>query len=74
MTIYEAVNSDKEDIEADKAVGRTAADFVYAFPPDIPVIIPGETVTKDMTEELFRLKDGGATIIGLKGNRITVVC
>lgn len=74
MTIYEAVNSDKEDIEADKALGRTAADFVYAFPPDIPVIIPGETVTKDMTEELFRLKDGGATIIGLKGNRITVVC
>ncbi len=66
MNIYEAVNCPKRAIDIRKAEGEIAADFVYAFPPDIPVIIPGEIITKESISALLSYKEEGALIIGLK--------
>ncbi len=73
MTIYEAVNSDKCEIEIVKAVGRIPADFVYAFPPDIPVLIPGERITQERIDYILSLKKNGSVMRGLNEDRIRVI-
>ena len=72
MTIYEAINSDKEEIGLLSSAGRVAADFVYSFPPDVPVLIPGEEITEGVIEEILRLKESGASLRGLKEGRVAV--
>jgi arginine/lysine/ornithine decarboxylase len=35
-----------------QAIGKTAGEFKYIYPPGIPVIVPGEEITKE-TATLF---------------------
>ena len=72
MTIYEAINSDKCRIDIKKAAGRIPADFVYAFPPDVPVLIPGEKITKEKIDYILALESKGVLFRGLHKGRIDV--
>ncbi len=72
MTIYEAINSDKCSIDIKEAVGRIPADFVYAFPPDVPVLIPGEEITKEKIDYILALERQGVRFRGLHKGRIDV--
>jgi arginine/lysine/ornithine decarboxylase len=42
----------KETVPIKKAVGRIAAEAVVPYPPGVPVIIPGELITEELTEYL----------------------
>ena len=42
MTIYEALLCKKEKIDVCNAVGRVSAGYVYIYPPEIPIIVPGD--------------------------------
>lgn len=35
-----------------EAAGRTAAEYVWAYPPGVPLVIPGERLTKELAEAL----------------------
>lgn len=37
-----------ESVPLVAAVGRVSAEYVWAYPPGIPLLIPGETVTEDL--------------------------
>lgn len=43
-SIRDAYYSQKEELPLREAEGRTAADFVFDFPPGIPFLVPGELV------------------------------
>ena len=73
MNIYEAVTSGKRRIDIRKACGKTSASFVYAFPPDIPVIVPGETISQESIDAVLSYMEDGARIIGLKGWDISII-
>ena len=72
MTIYEAVNTKSEETELKRSAGRTAADFVYAYPPDIPILVPGETITEENIRTIEELQKNGSRIVGLKEDLIAV--
>jgi len=72
MTIYEAINSDKEETDLLSSEGRFAADFVYSFPPDVPLLIPGEEITKEIIEQIRFFSESGAKLRGLRDGRVTV--
>ena len=38
-------------------------DFVMAYPPGIPLIVPGEVFDQDVLEAIDRLRDGGVQLI-----------
>jgi len=40
-----ALEASFEWVEADKAAGRIAAEYVWAYPPGIPVLVPGEEIS-----------------------------
>ncbi|WP_019914516.1 aminotransferase class I/II-fold pyridoxal phosphate-dependent enzyme [Paenibacillus sp. HW567] len=48
-----------ESIRLEYSAGRTAAEIVIPYPPGIPLLYPGEKVTKDITTRLIGLRQGG---------------
>lgn len=44
-TIAEALDRPAATMPLAEAVGRTAAEYVWAYPPGVPLVAPGETVT-----------------------------
>lgn len=59
VRIADAVTSDKESVHAESSAGRTSAEFIFAYPPGIPALIPGEVITKEKAEALKKLFDEG---------------
>ena len=52
-----------EACEIKNAVGRIAAEFVFAYPPDIPVIVPGEVITAEAVAYLRSLEESEVTLV-----------
>lgn len=73
MNIYEAENSPKRSMDIRKAEGQTSGSFVYAFPPDIPLLLPGERIDRNTIEAVLSYIEEGARIIGLKGWDISII-
>lgn len=72
-SIYRAVNSKKEDIEIDKCLGRIAGEFIYMYPPGIPVIAPGEVFSEELLEAIKVFKRQGHNIIGFSSENTVKV-
>ena len=52
MKIYDAVVSEKEMCSWHDSCGRIAAEYCYAYPPDIPIIVPGEMIRKEIIQKI----------------------
>jgi lysine decarboxylase len=60
MTPREAALGPKQAIPLAEAVGRTCAESVMFYPPGIPLLMPGETVTPEILDVCRELLAGGA--------------
>ena len=72
MTLREAAQSRLRcvELEPEYCIGRASGEFIYAFPPGIPVLMPGEVITEDTIRLISRgdihlLMGGGRTYNGL---------
>ena len=52
-----------ESIPAEAAAGRISAEYIYAYPPGIPLIVPGETFSADVVEAAKATLSHGGRII-----------
>ena len=48
----------------EEAVGETAMDYIYLYPPGIPLVVPGEMIPEWLPGELKRAQDAGIEING----------
>ena len=64
MNPRRAMFSDTTRLPIMKAIGRISAESVAPYPPGIPLIVPGERVTKELVEALVAVKNAGARIQG----------
>lgn len=69
-----ALRGESETIALEEASDRISASFVIAYPPGIPLIIPGMRLTSDLIETVLALKDSRYDLIGLteQGGKISV--
>jgi arginine decarboxylase len=51
-----------ESVAIDRSVGRTSAELVAPYPPGIPVLAPGETITEETLRALAHARDAGVRI------------
>ena len=51
----------------EESAGKIAAEFVYLYPPGIPIIVPGEQITGLFTRNVRRYMEQGLNIHGLCG-------
>ena len=45
MTVACAFHREREELPLEKAEGRIAAEFIYLYPPGVPILVPGEIVS-----------------------------
>lgn len=63
-----------ELIPFSESVGAISYDVICPYPPGIPILIPGEIITKEVVEFICKLKEKGANIQGLtQDSKIKVV-
>ena len=70
--IYEAIIKKSDLVPLDKAKGKIAADFTYAYPPGIPILAPGELISEEILENINNLTQNNINI-NLYQNLISVL-
>ena len=65
MSPRNAFFSSHQTVPLENAEGYIAADIVTVYPPGIPLLIPGEIITRDVLDYLSLMKETGATLDGL---------
>ena len=60
----------------ESAAGRISAEYVYCYPPGIPLLLPGERISRERAEQIRELKEKGVLIRqsgGLRGGEGVLV-
>jgi arginine/lysine/ornithine decarboxylase len=76
-TIAEAMDAGgdaKQTAPLGESAGQVAADFLYLYPPGIPLLAPGERITEKAVRDICACRAAGLTVYGLSPEmRIEVV-
>jgi hypothetical protein len=70
IPLFEACEMKSELVPLEQAAGRIAADFVILYPPDAPLIVPGEEFNMDLIQTILSYRERGFQIIGADDNRV----
>lgn len=76
MRIYQALDLPYREVPLDEAVGKMAADYVYLYPPGIPLIVPGEVITEEFIRHIRECRERKLNVEGqgnLAPGRIKIV-
>ena len=78
MTIAEAKESNISEVSLEEAIGHVCGDYIYIYPPGIPLVVPGEVLSKDVMAEIRKaislgLNIKGLTVKGQDSYRIPIV-
>lgn len=65
MTSHEAYEQNSEVIPLKASAGRISLEYVYLYPPGIPLLVPGERISGELVEGLLKYQEAGLTIQGL---------
>lgn len=66
MPCYEAMNKAVRRASLREAEGFVSAEYVYIYPPGVPVLVPGELITEELVKllchyrEAYKMKEVGA--------------
>ncbi len=59
-----AFYADKESVPLCDSVGKVCSEFVMCYPPGIPILAPGERITKEILEYIQYAKAKGCSMTG----------
>ena len=63
---WEAVYYPKEDVPIERCLGRICGEMIIPYPPGIPIIVPGEVISKDIIDYALECRSKGIKINGTK--------
>ena len=69
LTAAEAAEREKELCSFSAAAGGIAADYVYLYPPGIPLLVPGERITEEAVCRIGEWLEAGFAVHGLREGR-----
>lgn len=62
----DAFFSNKKLIPFSQTLGEISGEFIIPFPPDVPIIVPGERINKEIFDYVKYMKRNGMMVIGPK--------
>lgn len=68
MTSAEARDREKYLVPLADSLGKTLGEYVFAYPPGIPLGVPGEVIDGRLLSAIRALEDGGVTVKSSSGN------
>ena len=60
-------------VPLEDSVDKISAEYVYLYPPDIPIIVPGEIITQKFINIINEYKKRGFGIEGLQDEKIEYI-
>lgn len=60
----EAFYADKKSVPLEEGIGLVCSEFVMCYPPGIPILAPGERITKGILEYIKYAKEKGCSMTG----------
>ena len=66
LSISDAMERQVTTIDIRNAEGHVSGEYVYLYPPGIPIIVPGEEIDGEFVRDLKRLKERGLALEGMK--------
>lgn len=76
MSISAAINQTSELLPLKASTGHTSQEYIYLYPPGIPLVAPGEIMTGKLLGTISQCQKQGLSVVGLsdmENNRIKVV-
>ncbi len=70
MTPQKAFYSDKKSLTLHECDGHIAGEFVMCYPPGIPILAPGERITRDIIDYIIYAKEKGSSLTGPKDMKV----
>ena len=64
MTPQEAFYAEKDSVLLRDSLGTVCAENVMSYPPGIPILSPGERITKEIIDYLVYAKEKGCFLTG----------
>jgi len=62
LPAWEAVKEPSKRVFLRDAQGKISAEYVWAYPPGIPIVVPGEELTEDIISAFVIQKDSGVDL------------
>ena len=64
LTPQEAFYAEKVSVPLEESVGRVCSEFVMCYPPGIPILAPGEKITREILDYIKYAKMKGCSMTG----------
>lgn len=66
----DAFYSEKIAVELKQSIGMISGEFLMAYPPGIPILCPGERITKEIVDYVQKLKEVGLYVQGTEDPKV----
>jgi len=76
LSPQEAFYSERRSLTLDESVGQVCGEFVMCYPPGIPILAPGERITREIVDYIQFAKKRGCSLQGTEDpevNHINVI-
>ena len=67
-SIYETDLKEKNAVNLFDSKDCISGEFVFLYPPGIPLVVPGEVITEELLEQIKVYLEANMNISGLKDN------
>lgn len=67
-TIAQCDQFNNISLELEKTEGKVSSEYIYLYPPGVPLIVPGEVISKEIILKIEEYKKCGLLIEGLQDN------
>ena len=69
MTPAEAANAPLDRVRLEESAGRISGEFIYLYPPGIPIITPGERMNREIIGQVLKDRELGLPVQGLEDRK-----
>ena len=70
---FEVLNLNYKEIDIKDSLGKISRNFIVPYPPGIPIICPGEIITKDAIKLIYNYKKNNLDVIGVEYDKLEIV-
>lgn len=74
MGIASAMESVSRRCPLEESIGKISTEFVYLYPPGIPILVPGEQITGQFVRNVRRYMEQGLDLQGLSDYTNKTIC
>lgn len=72
LKAYDAENAVGEEVALKDSVGRISKEYIYAYPPGIPIVAPGEEITQEIAKKVTEMMSMGVNVASDR-NKLPIV-